>query len=249
MALSNAAGSWILSDWSQCSETCGTGTQTRKVYCSLGVDRDSACDQSIKPEASRACLSDKDCSGIWFTGPWSQCSETCGWGNQTRTGVCVSFDQREWKIVPESHCTGREKPSTSMSCFTENCGSNWFTSEWLPCSRSCDLGVQKRDVKCLNEVLKPSLDCSESNKPPARRSCNLSQCVNSYSAPDTSEESRIERENKPIITSTSTHQPLVQDDTKCVDMQHRNCNFVAQARLCSYKYYKISCCNSCRNKT
>jgi len=118
----------------------------------------------------------------------------------------VSFDQREWKIVPESHCTGREKPSTSMSCFTENCGSNWFTSEWLPvqhglrrrtmtevllllslfhfylqCSRSCDLGVQKRDVKCLNEVLKPSLDCSESNKPPARRSCNLSQCVNSYS--------------------------------------------------------------------
>lgn len=43
------------------------------------------------------------------------------------------------------------------------------------------MGVQKRDVKCLNEVLKPSLECDESNKPPARRSCNLSQCVNSYS--------------------------------------------------------------------
>lgn len=56
----------------QCSETCGTGTQTRKVYCSLGIDRENACDQSIKPEASRACLSDKDCSGLWFTGPWSQ---------------------------------------------------------------------------------------------------------------------------------------------------------------------------------
>jgi len=48
----------------QCSETCGTGTQTRKVYCSLGIDRENACDQSIKPEASRACLSDKDCSGL-----------------------------------------------------------------------------------------------------------------------------------------------------------------------------------------
>lgn len=56
----------------QCSETCGTGTQTRKVYCSLGIDRENACDHSTKPEASRACLSDKDCSGLWFTGPWSQ---------------------------------------------------------------------------------------------------------------------------------------------------------------------------------
>lgn len=247
MALSNAIGSWILSDWSQCSETCGTGIQTRKVYCSLGIDRENACDQSIKPEASRACLSDKDCNGLWFTGPWSQCSEICGWGNQTRTSVCMSYDQKEWKVVPQSHCSGKERPSMTMSCFTENCGSNWFTSEWLPCSRSCDLGVQKRDVKCLNEVLKPSLECDESNKPPARRSCNLSQCVNSYSAPVTSEESRIERENKPI--STSTQLPSDQDDPKCVDIQHRNCNFVAQARLCSYKYYKISCCNSCRNKT
>lgn len=56
----------------QCSETCGTGTQTRKVYCSLGIDRENACDQSTKPEINRACLSDKDCNGLWFTGPWSQ---------------------------------------------------------------------------------------------------------------------------------------------------------------------------------
>lgn len=61
-----------------------------------------------------------------------QCSETCGWGNQTRTSVCMSYDQRQWKIVPESQCSGKEKPSASMSCFTENCGSAWFTSEWLP---------------------------------------------------------------------------------------------------------------------
>ncbi|XP_025415701.1 thrombospondin type-1 domain-containing protein 4 isoform X2 [Sipha flava] len=247
MALSNAPGSWISSDWSQCSETCGTGTQTRKVHCSLGIDRENACERSIKPEASRACLSDKDCSGLWFAGPWSQCSETCGWGNQTRTLVCMSYDQRQWKIVSESQCSGKEKPSASMSCFTENCGSAWFTSEWLPCSRSCDLGVQKRDVKCLNEALKASLDCDDSKKPSARRSCNLNQCVNSYSAPVVNDESRVERENKPAV-NISTEQPPNQDDAKCVDIQHRNCNFVAQARLCSYKFYKISCCNSCRNK-
>lgn len=56
----------------QCSGTCGAGTQTRKVYCSLGIDRENACDPSVKPEANRACLSDKDCSGLWFNGPWSQ---------------------------------------------------------------------------------------------------------------------------------------------------------------------------------
>lgn len=62
---------------------------------------------------------------------FSQCSEKCGWGNQTRITVCVSYGQREWKAVPESHCLGKEKPSVSTSCFKENCGPNWFTSEWL----------------------------------------------------------------------------------------------------------------------
>ncbi|XP_050422411.1 thrombospondin type-1 domain-containing protein 4-like isoform X2 [Adelges cooleyi] len=247
LALSNAVGSWILSEWSQCSETCGTGMQTRKAYCSLGIDRENACDQSVKPEISRACLSDKDCNGLWFSGPWSQCSDKCGWGNQTRAVACVSYNQKEWKVVADGQCAGKEKPSTSMSCFTENCGSMWFTSDWLPCSRTCDLGVQKRDVKCLNELLKPSLDCDESNKPQARRSCNVNTCNNSNTVQVTSEESRLERDNKPLNTST---QPANMQavDPKCVDLQLKNCNFVAQARLCSYKYYKVSCCNSCRNK-
>lgn len=54
----------------QCSEDCGTGVQTRKVHCSgPGID---SCDVRSKPDESRACSSDKQCSGKWFTGPWGQ---------------------------------------------------------------------------------------------------------------------------------------------------------------------------------
>jgi hypothetical protein len=54
----------------QCSEDCGTGVQTRKVHCSEpGLE---SCDARSKPDESRACSSDKLCSGKWFTGPWGQ---------------------------------------------------------------------------------------------------------------------------------------------------------------------------------
>lgn len=77
----------------QCSVTCGSGTETRAVVCTL-QDRQSAdeihCDMDVKPESERKCLLE-DCKpedfdigviitntvvGIshWRTGPWSAVS-------------------------------------------------------------------------------------------------------------------------------------------------------------------------------
>lgn len=50
---------WLLSEWSQCSEQCGTGTQNRFAFCSKDT-----CD--AKPEISRDCSSDKSCNGQWY---------------------------------------------------------------------------------------------------------------------------------------------------------------------------------------
>ncbi|KAF4514265.1 UNVERIFIED_CONTAM: hypothetical protein B566_EDAN018781 [Ephemera danica] len=69
----SGSAQWLVSEWAQrCSEECGTGVQTRRVLCSAGSEH--ACDAAARPEASRACSSDKQCSGKWFAGPWGQVS-------------------------------------------------------------------------------------------------------------------------------------------------------------------------------
>lgn len=68
---SSYLGQWLVSEWAQrCSEECGTGVQTRRVICSTGPEH--SCDAANRPEGSRACSSDKQCSGKWFAGPWGQ---------------------------------------------------------------------------------------------------------------------------------------------------------------------------------
>lgn len=62
----NTISAWLVTDWSHCSEHCGTGNQKRYVMCGL-QDQDK-CQDSEKPEHSRACSSEKECGGQWFVG-------------------------------------------------------------------------------------------------------------------------------------------------------------------------------------
>lgn len=63
---SHTASAWLVTDWTECSEHCGTGNQNRYVMCGL-EDKDK-CQDSEKPEHSRACSSEKECGGQWFVG-------------------------------------------------------------------------------------------------------------------------------------------------------------------------------------
>lgn len=82
---------WFTSEWSSCSAKCGTGLQTRHVFCGHLSDSgeivpnvkadcqtDTGCATDIecstdKPENVSVCTMPQ-CEGIWFTGPYERCT-------------------------------------------------------------------------------------------------------------------------------------------------------------------------------
>ncbi|XP_068239395.1 ADAMTS-like protein 4 isoform X3 [Palaemon carinicauda] len=176
-----ATDTWFFSTWEErCSEECGDGVQRRRVHCSGdALDNqvtETSCDPEQRPATTRACTSDRGCGGKWFTGPWGDCSSECGPGRRSRAVVCVEWIRGRWKITSDvSKCKAVPRPETTEGC-TKSCPPQWYTSEWSQCSASCGSGVQRREVKCLNEKQEAALDCTSAEKPDTRQPCNTQSC-------------------------------------------------------------------------
>nr|XP_053639191.1 thrombospondin type-1 domain-containing protein 4-like isoform X2 [Cherax quadricarinatus] len=175
-----ATDTWFFSAWEDhCSEECGDGVQRRRVHCSGdALDNqvtETSCDSEQRPATTRACTSDRGCGGKWFTGPWGECNSECGRGRRSRSVVCVVFRGR-WRVTTDvSQCKGDPRPDSTEAC-SRPCSHEWYTSEWSQCSASCGSGVQRREVKCLDERQTPALDCTSATKPDTRQPCNTQSC-------------------------------------------------------------------------
>nr|XP_023013679.1 ADAMTS-like protein 4 [Leptinotarsa decemlineata] len=214
---------WLTTEWSHCSEDCGTGTQKRFAVCAY-QDRDS-CKDDVQPELSRACSSDKQCDGQWFTGPWSTCSDSCsGSALQKREVFCVVKIRGRSHITNEMTCPGHLKPSEEQPCDGV-CPSHWFFGDWRTCEGTCPIGVQRREVRCLDIHGRQANGCPENDMPVAKRTC---ACESKADNRDRS---------KPV-----QDEPV---DRSCVDRINK-CKLALQARLCHYPYYVSHCCESCR---
>ncbi|XP_054005610.1 thrombospondin type-1 domain-containing protein 4-like [Hylaeus anthracinus] len=231
---------WLYTEWTEgCSAECGTGVQTRKVFCDNSPEEEF-CEQSSRPETSRSCSSNRTCSGQWFTGPWSECSTECDSGEQVREVVCVTTLRGALRVVLDMNCPAN-KPETRRPCNRPPCTSMWFISDWTECSRSCGKGIQKREVRCLNSEGQPpehhELHCKDKDRPISRRTCNDYPCKDDVHGSE-NHHRVLQVQNDPEISNGLEENALCKDSIS-------NCNLVLQARLCTYHFYQQQCCLSC----
>ncbi|GAB6026415.1 ADAM metallopeptidase with thrombospondin type 1 motif [Chamberlinius hualienensis] len=102
---------WQLTEWSECTKTCGEGVKMRDVWCPEG----DSCNPQTQPKAVMQCRN-QPCVE-WVTGQWSQCSVTCGSGIQTRYVTCIQTDSQQ----PADGCEFIRKPQTRQSCNSVEC--------------------------------------------------------------------------------------------------------------------------------
>lgn len=97
---SGMTSSWYTTGWSSCSSSCGSGIQTRSIYC----PDNKLCVGSL-PSVSRSC-SNGACP--WSVSGWSSCPQTACTATQTRSVTC-----------PSGYCVS-SKPSTTQTCYNSS---------------------------------------------------------------------------------------------------------------------------------
>ncbi|XP_029939526.1 hemicentin-1, partial [Salarias fasciatus] len=140
-------GSWL--PWSQCSETCGKGMQSRIRLCNNpppafhGFQCEGT-DTQTQVCKERPCPVDGKWSS-WVS--WGACSVSCGGGTRQRTRLCAS---------PAPQHGGRQCEGNDVQidfCNSDPCpvSGNWGPwSSWGSCSKTCNGGQMRRYRTCDN---------------------------------------------------------------------------------------------------
>ncbi|KAF2073824.1 hypothetical protein CYY_004882 [Polysphondylium violaceum] len=140
-------GTWkIVGNWSECDQICGTGAQTRKVYCigKYGQKVKEAYCTAQKPPMKRICKQKKCVQDyVWYASAWSGCSNQCGGGTQSRQVYCV--DSTIYKTVDNAQCLG-PKPLPVRDCIGQPFCSK-YKWDWKPCKPFCP---EFTTISCYN---------------------------------------------------------------------------------------------------
>uniref|UniRef100_A0A8C9N5Z6 ADAMTS-like protein 2 n=1 Tax=Serinus canaria TaxID=9135 RepID=A0A8C9N5Z6_SERCA len=169
---------WETSRWSECSRTCGEGSQYRTVRCwkmlAPGFDSsvyDELCEAAglARPMERKACKN-KACGPQWELSEWSECSARCGTAGTMKREVRCS--------VEAPLCDESLKPSSEKECTGPPCDRRWTASDWGPCSGPCGEGRMSRFIACRNlegKVISSS-QCDPATKPLAVHPCGDKNC-------------------------------------------------------------------------
>jgi len=144
--------------WSECSSSCGDGTQEKHRDCTEPQNGGSPCLESGKTQTQvctgTMCPTDAVMSE-WSD--WGSCSQTCGGGSQARLRLCTS---------PAQHggtpCGDLEE---SRSCNPEVCTSVTDWQAWESCDVTCGGGTTTRTRSCSGDCTGIDLQQTETCNP------------------------------------------------------------------------------------
>nr|XP_023698910.1 papilin-like [Paramormyrops kingsleyae] len=116
----------------------------------------------------------------WSSGRWSACSTECGPGYQSRHVFCTS----NGLAVAEHLCSAMARPPTNRTCEVRECSRTYMyePGQWSPCSASCGVGVQTRQVPCVihdkagGQVVQDALCARYTARPATRQDCQMPPC-------------------------------------------------------------------------
>ncbi|WP_422513518.1 thrombospondin type-1 domain-containing protein [Sphingomonas sp. 3-13AW] len=171
--------SWVPEEWSQCSNSCGPGQQTRAVQCVMNGKLGSPevnCGPS-KPDEVQACYDIQGCSYTWQPGEWSDV-QGCGEVVQTRELTCLRGDG---ETVSNDQCPAPAPDTTKTVRDLRTCSYSWKAEDYGEWSDYCRTGAERsRDVYCLRSNGERAEDgfCSAAgSKPDATETSNrYEQC-------------------------------------------------------------------------
>uniref|UniRef100_A0A673N848 Thrombospondin-2-like n=1 Tax=Sinocyclocheilus rhinocerous TaxID=307959 RepID=A0A673N848_9TELE len=167
------------SEWTQCTVTCGSGTQQRGRSCD---DTSNTCSgpsiQTRKCSLGKCDRRVRQDGGWSLWSPWSSCSVTCGEGLITRIRHCnAPVPQRGGK---DCEGDGRETQGCHMDpCPIDGGWGPW--SPWAMCSATCGGGLKSRVRECNSPEPqhggRKCLGDSTENEVCNRQECPIDGCL------------------------------------------------------------------------
>ncbi|KAI3413968.1 hypothetical protein GPALN_011438 [Globodera pallida] len=151
--------------FSPCDKSCGPNSIRVSVSVCVNIHTERVVPERMCADRARPRPQIRRCEHIvcpsnshltpqlrhqWLAADWSDCSTTCGTGEQRREVFCVERVEKDVdrRVDDVQHCWQSQKPVEMRKCNVDACP-EWRAGEWGACSASCGRGMRRRSVKCF----------------------------------------------------------------------------------------------------